>query len=161
METTIKAYMKRKASPFLPENFVVVSGWKRKGGEVMADYFGRGPRPFDWFTKLLKDTTLLVGVNIKFDLLHALREPQNLDAWMEFVARGGNVWDCQLAEYLLRGMEPTSHMLSMDEMVVSYGGNVKIDEVKALWEAGVDTPDIDKDLLLRYLCGDESGLAGC
>lgn len=82
METTIKAYMKRKASPFLPENFVVVSGWKRKGGEVMADYFGRGPRPFDWFTKLLKDTTLLVGANIKFDLLHALREPQNLDAWM-------------------------------------------------------------------------------
>ncbi|KGS76659.1 hypothetical protein X947_5087 [Burkholderia pseudomallei MSHR7334] len=75
-------------------------------------------------------TTLLVGVNIKFDLLHALREPQNLDAWMEFVARGGNVWDCQLAEYLLRGMEPTSHMLSMDEMVVSYGGNVKIDEVR-------------------------------
>ncbi|KGD55320.1 DNA polymerase A family protein [Burkholderia pseudomallei] len=158
METTIKAYMKRKASPFLPENFVVVSGWKRKDGEVTADYFGRGPRPFDWFTKLLKDTTLLVGQNIKFDLLHALREPQNLDAWMEFVARGGNVWDCQLAEYLLRGMEPTSHMLSMDEMVVSYGGNVKIDEVKALWEAGVDTPDIDKDLLLRYLCGDESGL---
>lgn len=157
-ETTIKAYMKRKASPFLPENFVVVSGWKRKGGDVMADYFGRGPRPFDWFTKLLKETTLLVGVNIKFDLLHALREPQNLDAWMEFVARGGNVWDCQLAEYLLRGMEPTSHMLSMDEMVVSYGGNVKIDEVKKLWEAGVDTPDIDKDLILRYLCGDESGL---
>ncbi|AGK48800.1 DNA polymerase A family protein [Burkholderia thailandensis MSMB121] len=145
--------MKRKASPFLPENFVVVSGWKRKGGDVTADYFGRGPRPFDWFTKLLKDTTLLVGVNIKFDLLHALREPQNLDAWMEFVARGGNVWDCQLAEYLLRGMEPTSHMLSMDEMVVYYGGNAKIDEVKALWEAGVDTPDIDKDLILRYLCG--------
>jgi DNA polymerase I-like protein with 3'-5' exonuclease and polymerase domains len=150
--------MKRKASPFHPENFVVVSGWKRKGGDTTADYFGRGKRPFDWFTKLLKETTLLVGQNIKFDLLHALREPQNLDAWMEFVARGGNVWDCQLAEYLLRGMEPTSHMLSMDEMVVSYGGNVKIDEVKALWEAGVDTPDIDKDLLLRYLCGDESGL---
>ena len=150
--------MKRKASPFHLDNFVVVSGWKRQGGEVVGDYFGRGPRPFNWFTKLLEGTTLLVGQNIKFDLLHALREPQNLDAWMEFVARGGNVWDVQLAEYLLRGMEPTSHMLSMDEMVPAYGGNVKIDEVKALWEAGVDTPDIDKDLLMRYLCGDESGL---
>jgi DNA polymerase I-like protein with 3'-5' exonuclease and polymerase domains len=158
VETTIKAYMKRKASPFLPENFVVSSGWKRKDSAVVGEYFGRGPKPFDWFTKLLKDTTLLIGQNIKFDLLYALREPQNLDAWMEFVARGGNVWDVQLAEYLLRGMEPTSHMLSMDEMVPAYGGNVKIDEVKALWEAGVDTPDIDKDLLMRYLCGDESGL---
>jgi DNA polymerase I-like protein with 3'-5' exonuclease and polymerase domains len=158
VETTIKAYMKRKASPFLPENFVVCSGWKRKDGGVIGEYFGRGTRPFDWFTKLLKDTSLLVGQNIKFDLLYALREPQNLEAWMEFVARGGNVWDCQLAEYLLRGMEPNSHMLSMDDMVPAYGGNVKIDEVKALWEAGVDTPDIDKDLLMRYLCGDESGL---
>lgn len=158
VETTIKAYMKRKASPFLPENFVVASGWKRKDTATVGEYFGRGPKPFNWFTKLLDGTTLLIGANIKFDLLHALREPQNLEAWMEFVARGGNVWDVQLAEYLLRGMEPTSHMLSMDEMVPSYGGNVKIDEVKALWEAGVDTPDIDKDLLMRYLCGDESGL---
>jgi DNA polymerase I-like protein with 3'-5' exonuclease and polymerase domains len=159
VETTIKPYMKRKASPFHPENFVVASGWKRAGDkDVTGEYFGRGKRPFDWFTKLLKGTTLLVGFNIKFDLLHALREPQNLEAWQEYVARGGNVWCSQLAEYLLRGMEPSSHMLAMDEAVTSYGGNLKIDEVKALWESGIDTPDIDKDLLMRYLCGDESGL---
>ncbi|CAB3795634.1 hypothetical protein LMG28138_03919 [Pararobbsia alpina] len=94
--------MKRKASPFLPENFVVASGWQRQGDkQVTGEYFGRGPRPFDWFTKLLTGTTILVGQNIKFDLLYALREPQNLEAWMAFVARGGNVWDVQLAEYLL------------------------------------------------------------
>jgi DNA polymerase I-like protein with 3'-5' exonuclease and polymerase domains len=150
--------MKRKASPFHPDNFVVASGWKRKDGKVEGLYFGRGPRPFDWFTRLLKGTTILVGQNIKFDLLYALREPQNLEMWMEWVAAGGNLWDVQLAEYLLQGMAPTSHMLSMDEMVPAYGGNVKIDEVKALWEAGIDTCDIDKDLLMRYLCGDESGL---
>jgi len=151
--------MKRKASPFLESNIVVCSGWKRQGDkEVSGEYFGRGPKPFDWFTRLLEGTTLLVGQNIKFDLLHALREPQNLEAWMTFVANGGNVWDCQIAEYLLRGMEPTSHMLAMDEMVTAYGGNLKIDEVKKLWEAGIDTPDIDRDLLMRYLVGDESGL---
>jgi DNA polymerase I-like protein with 3'-5' exonuclease and polymerase domains len=158
VETSIAKYMKRKASPFHPDNFVVVSGWKRQGGEIYGEYFGRGPRPFDWFTKLLKDTTLLVGFNIKFDILYAIKEPQNYDSWMEFVARGGNVWDCQLAEYLLQGMQPSSQMLSLDEIVVAYGGNVKIDEVRALWEAGIDTPDIDKDLLMRYLVGDESGL---
>jgi DNA polymerase-1 len=158
VETTIKAYMKRKASPFLPENFVVASGWKRKDTACVGEYFGRGPKPFDWFTKLLRGTTLLVGQNIGFDIQYAIREPQNYEAYMEWVASGGNVWDCQIAEFLLRGMEPTSHMMAMDEMVLAYGGNVKIDEVKALWEAGVDTPDIDKDLLMRYLCGDESGL---
>jgi len=158
VETTIAKYMKRKGSPFHPDNFVVCSGWKRQGGTVQGEYFGHGKRPFNWFTKLLENTTILVGQSIKFDILYALKEPQNLDAWMEFVARGGSVWDVQLAEYLLRGMEPTSHMLAMDEMVPKYGGNVKIDEVKALWAAGVDTPDIDKDLLMRYLCGDDSGL---
>lgn len=158
IETTIKGYMKRKASPFLAENFPVASGWKRKDTEVTGEYFGRGPRPFDWFTKILRNTTILVGQNIKFDLLYALREPQNLEAWMDFVARGGNVWDCQLAEYLLRGMEPNAQMLSMDDMVPAYGGSLKIDEVKALWQAGIDTADIDRDLLMRYLCGDETGL---
>jgi DNA polymerase I-like protein with 3'-5' exonuclease and polymerase domains len=159
VETTIKAYNKRKASPFLPENFVVASGWKRQGDErVTGEYFGRAPKPFNWFSKLLAGTSLLVGQNLKFDLLYALREPQNYEAWQEYVARGGNVWDVQIAEFLLRGMEPSSHMLAMDEMVTAYGGNLKIDEVKALWEAGVDTPDIDPDLLMRYLCGDDSGL---
>lgn len=154
-ETTIKAYMKRKASPFLSDNFVVASGWKRQHDkEVTGEYFGRGKKPFDWFTKLLEGTTLLVGQNIKFDLLYALREPQNLSAWMAWVAKGGNVFDVQLAEYLLRGMEPNAHMLSMDDMVPAYGGSLKIDEVKRLWEAGVCTADIDRDLLMRYLCGD-------
>jgi DNA polymerase-1 len=153
-ETTIKKYMKRTASPFHPDNFVVASGWKRQGDvQVSGLYFGRGPRAFGWFTRLLVGTTILVGANIKFDILHALKEPQNLEAWFEFVARGGNVWDVQLAEYLLRGMEPSAQMMSMDEMVPSYGGNTKIDEVKALWAAGVDTPDIDQQLLMDYLMG--------
>ena len=154
VETTIKAYMKRKASPFLPDNFVVCQGFKPQGGTVAGEYYGRGPKPFNWFTKLLENCTLLVGQNIKFDLLYALREPQNLEAWMQWVAKGGNVWDVQLAEYLLRGMEPNAHMLSMDDMVVAYGGNLKIDEVKRLWEAGVCTADMDRDLVMRYLCGD-------
>lgn len=157
VETTTATHLKRKASPFLAENFVVASGWKRRAGSITGEYFGRGKKPFNWFVKLLENTDVLVGQNIKFDLLHALREPQNLEAWMVFVARGGNVWDCQLAEYLLQGMRPSSQMMSMDEMVKLYGGNAKIDEVKALWASGVDTPNIDPDLLMRYLCGTVEG----
>lgn len=153
-ETTTATYMKRKASSFLESNFIVASGWKRQGDTFCTgEYFGRGPTPFDYFTKLLKGTTLLVGQNISFDILYAIREPQNYEAWMEWVAAGGNIWDTALAEYLLQGMAPTSHMISLDELVPSYGGNVKIDEVKSLWSAGVDTPDIDKQLLMDYLIG--------
>lgn len=156
VETTIKQSFKRKANPFDAANFVVMSGYKRKGGEVHGDYFGLNKKPFDWFTKLLAGTKILVGVNIKFDLLYALREQQNLEAWMDWVADGGNVWDCQLAEYLLNGMAQEEHMLSMDELAPRYGGNLKFDEVKALWQAGVCTQDIDEDLLRRYLCGTSS-----
>lgn len=160
-ETSIRESYKRKANPFDPENFVVMSGYKRKGGNPIAEYYGRagqqgGPGlPRDWFTKLLEGTRVLVGANIKFDLLYALREPHNLAAWMPWVASGGLVWDIQLAEYLLEGMSQENHMLSLDEMAPRYGGNVKFDEVKAMWTAGISTEDINPDLLFRYLIGNK------
>ncbi len=187
IETSTRTEYKRKANPFSKENYVVASGAcsarlsepfsPSQGARTFGEYFpARGyPRddredersarilacknlPKDWFTQHLEGTKLLVGVNIKFDLLYALANPNchpehNLVAWMQFVENGGTVWDCQLAEYLLAGMEQSSHMLSMDEMAPAYGGDEKIDEVKALWNAGVDTIDIPEDLLMRYLLG--------
>jgi len=164
VETTIKQSYKRKGNPFDPDNFIVMSGWRRNGGEAVGEYWGRGPRPADYFVKLLAGTKILVGQNIKFDILHALNDPNpviskaNYQAWMEWVAEGGLVWDIQLAEYLLNGMTQADHMLSLDELAPRYGGNVKIDEVKALWEAGIDTTEIDPDLLRGYLCGRWAGL---
>lgn len=156
LETTIKASFKRKANPFDPDNFVVCSGYKFAGGKPEWDYFGLNKKDFNWFRKLLTGHKLLVGFNIKFDLLHALREPQNLEAWQEWVAAGGLVWDCQLAEYLLQGMPQESHMMSLDETAPMYGGNVKYDEVKAMWAAGICTSQINPDLLKRYLLGTDT-----
>lgn len=172
-ETTTKSSFKRKGNPFDPENFIVMQGYRRNNGGVKRDkpsdgivgeYWGVGPRPKDYFTKLLKGTRILVGQNIKFDVLHALNDPdpiirrENYEAWAAWVAEGGSVWDCQLAEYLLNGMTQADHMLSMDEMAPRYGGNLKNDEVKALWQAGVDTLEIDPTLLRNYLCGSWSGI---
>lgn len=154
VETTIKILNKRKASPFSPDNWVVASGWKMKGmAAAVADYFGR-KRPHDgWFRELLDGVSILVGFNIKFDILHAIQSPDNYRAWMEWVANGGRVWDTQLAEYLLHGMAREHHMLSLDEVAPRYGGHLKNDAVKALWNAGISTEDIDQDLLLEYLIG--------
>jgi DNA polymerase-1 len=170
VETSIKSSFKRKGNPFDPENYIVSQGYRRNTGHnvngpdgIVSEYWGKGPRPANYFTKLLADTRILVGFNIKFDVLHALNDPnpviarENYLAWMEWVAGGGLVWDGQLAEYLLNGMTQADHMLSLDETAPRYGGDVKIDEVKALWQAGVDTVDIDPDLLKSYLCGRYSG----
>lgn len=159
IETTTTTFMKRKASPFTPLNWAVTHAFKNKGGAVEEYRFGhRRPGP-GWLRPVLKGTKLLVGFNIKFDLLHALQDADNLEAWMQYVCEGGNVWDCQLAEYLLCGLGQRDQMLSLDEVAPRYGGNVKVDEVKALWAAGVNTQDIDPALLSRYLCGgdDEHG----
>lgn len=179
VETTTRTNYKRKGNPFDPDNYIVMSGWSRDDGPVTGEYFGRrlsyfNDRPAgeryeavtgkgahdDWFIKLIAPPPpmmppkWIVGVNIKYDLLYALRDPDNYAAWKRYVAAGGNVWDCQLAEYLLKGMGQSEHMLSMDEIAPRYGGNLKYDEVKALWDAGVCTTDIDRDLLTRYLCGE-------
>ena len=159
-ETTTKTSFKRKANPFDQANWVVTHAFKKKGGQVEEYRFGNSRPSAGWFERVLDGTRLLVGFNIKFDIHHAIQDPVNLKAWMAYVAGGGNVWDCQLAEYLLNGMGQKDQMLSLDETAPRYGGNVKVDEVKALWAAGINTPDIDPELLTRYLCGgnDENGV---
>lgn len=160
IETTIKTSFKRKANPFDPENWVVTHGVKPFGKPVQEYRFGSSRPGPGWFKQVLEDCNLLIGMNIKFDLLHALQDPDNLEAWMEWIAeKNGRIWDIQLAEYLLCGMSQDSHMLSLDELAVRYGGNLKFDEIKLLWEQGVSTENIEPALLTRYLCGgvDENG----
>lgn len=159
IETTVKQRFKRKATPFGDLNHVVVHAWQGSG--PVEHIFGKSnlipgskPLPPGWLRPVLAGCTLLAGFNIKFDLLHALQDADNLDAWMTWVADGGQVWDCQLAEYLLDGCAQASHMLSLDEVAPRYGGTIKFDEVKALWQAGVNTDDIEPALLRRYLCGE-------
>lgn len=156
IETTIKTSFKRKANPFDPNNWVVLAGWKFKGGPHRhRRYTGPAEQQHWWLNDALNQSVrLIVGVNIKFDLLHLLKDPLVYKRWQAWVADGGIVWDCQLAEYLLEGQVQSSHMLSLDELAGRYGGDLKIDEVKALWEAGVATEDIDPDLLKRYLVGE-------
>jgi DNA polymerase I len=153
IETTTRQAFKRKATPFGGLNHAVVHAWQDKG-PVQHVFAGKGRLAAGWLKPVLDGCKLLAGFNIKFDLLHALQDPENLEAWMEWVTAGGQVWDGQLAEYLLNGMVQQDHMLSLDEVAPRYGGQLKFDEVKVLWQAGVQTDDIEPKLLLRYLCGE-------
>lgn len=154
-ETTIATKFKRKGTPFEGVNWCVTHAFAGPDQLHPTEHrFGlQRPGP-GWFKPVLEGCTLLAGFNIKFDLLHALQDSENLAAWMKWVADGGQVWDCQLAEYLLEGMDQSAHMLSLEEVALKYGGTVKEDAVKALWNAGVDTHEIEPGLLTRYLCGD-------
>lgn len=150
LETQTHEYTKRKASPWHPDNYIVAAGWKVRGDEQASyDYM---PTQGKYFLKIPKDIKLLVGFNLKFDLLWQWDNPE-LKA---FFKRGGKIWDCQYVEYLLAGQDARFQWADLGSTAVRYGGTKKIDEVKILWDAGVQTSDIDKDLLIDYLVGTEA-----
>lgn len=161
-ERTTRTSFKRKANPMDPRNWTVAVGWVKFGmANPIGEYYKVAGQAKDWLARLLADPSIktLVGFNLKYDLHAAYSDDHdNYLAMMGFICRGGRIWDCQLAEYLLAGMHQGAHMLALDEVAPSYGGSTKVDEVKALWEAGVDTPDIPQDLLMRYLLGDGKDL---
>lgn len=164
LETSIHSAFKRKANPFLRDengnfkNIIVMSGWASRdapnpvGIRALRDM---QDQHIDKFISLLASTKLLVGQNIKFDVLYFIRHPRAHKAWRDWVVGGGLVWDLQLAEYMMQGQIRSAHMLSLDDMARMYGEDMKVDEVKLLWEAGVQTEDIDPDLLARYLLGED------
>ena len=146
-------HLGRLASPFTDENWIVAMGWKHKGGENEYWY---APTPEDMPEERLPirdDTKMLVAFNAKFDLLHIWEDPNVV----EFFKRGGKIWCCQLAEYLLEGQQQHAQMCSLDSIAEQYGGHIKNDEVKALWETGYLTSEIPKDLLIDYLVGAKDG----
>ncbi|UNY50188.1 DNA polymerase I [Stenotrophomonas phage vB_SmeS_BUCT700] len=153
LETGIKKALRRGATPFYNENIYWAVGFGTGVNDRVGFHRKVDGIPDGWFPDMLNQCKLLVGFNIKFDLLYALQDPVNHAAWMKWVADGGQVWDCQLVEYLLQGMDTPWQMCSMDEVAPLYGGSMKDSAVKACWNNGIDTPDIDPDMLMDYLLG--------
>lgn len=152
LETSIRASHKRKANCFDPSNWVVMRGWKYQGDKINSwEYFPEYNRTST--LKIADDCTLIVGFNLKFDLMWEYAQG-NTDLY-KFFKRGGKIWDCQYVEYLLEGQTQESQMVALDAIIEKYGGRKKIDEVKAMWEMGISTEDIPEDLLIDYLVGTE------
>lgn len=149
-ETENVTVYKRFSSPFHQDNWIVARGWKKQGDTQCSwEYFPEHNR--DSHLVIDDDVDLLVGHNIKFDLLWEMA--QNNPYLHNFFKRGGRIWDTQYAEYLIEGMHQDVQMVSMDQIIEKYGGRKKIDEVKLLWEAGIKTSEIQEQLLIDYLVG--------
>ena len=153
LETTIKRHLKRAASPFHPDNAAVIHITKRAGAPTRVDFlpqFTDPTAPKVWPLHITDDIDVIVGHNLKFDLLYMWHLPE----LRSFLKRGGKIWDTQYVEYLLQGQQAHVQMCSLDSIVESYGGHLKPDVVKAHWKQGICTRDIHKDILLEYSTGD-------
>jgi DNA polymerase-1 len=154
-ETNILRYKKRKASPFHPDNnaLIVINKEYKKDVEVRflpAYYRDFSTDPQQFSIGIKPETTIIVGHNLKFDMLYSW----HLQELQDFLKRGGTIWCTQYAEYLLEGQSLASQMCSLDSIVEKYGGALKPDVVKQHWEQGIDTPDIQEDILQEYSEGD-------
>lgn len=173
METTTKRKYKRIANPFIKENYVVLSGARDYLGNEFLPirYFDRSvalryddqevtkstflvekSTPHSLFFPNLNDYDVLVGHNIKFDLLHLWKDAE----LKRFLKRGGRIWDTMYAEYLLTGQEVRlGHGAGLEAVAKSYGGQTpKLDAVKQAWESGKETYQIPYSILAEYLRGD-------
>ncbi len=152
-ETQIHKSHNRTANPFHPDNYVVMRGWKKQGDPCCTSQRFEKFDEQNWLG-IPNDVDVLVGFNIKFDLLYEMQAKNpHLKA---FYKRGGRIWCCQYAEYLLQAQARKYHMCSLDQIIEDYGGRKKIDGMKELWAAGVQTTDIDPELVKDYLIGTEA-----
>jgi DNA polymerase-1 len=151
-ETETHQSHKRKANPFNVMNYVVMRGWKKQGDACASmQYFSS--KTEDNYLRIPEDVMVLVGHNIKFDLLYEMCNG-NPDL-VAFYKRGGRVWCTQYAYYLLNAQSQKSQMVAMDDIVEEYGGRKKINGIKELWNAGYLTSQIDPAVLEDYLIGTE------
>lgn len=158
IETENHGYYGATASPRHPDNYVILNGWacdEQPYDGAIEYIYNRNKeeaasRP--WIT-IPDDVWLLVFHNAPFEmdwLLHQQREEIS-----KFLKRGGRIFCTAYAHYLLSNQRDTYP--SLNETAPIYGGQHKVDGVKALWEAGKLTSEIDPELLLEYLISPTQG----
>lgn len=145
------------ASPHCPDNYIVATGWAIDGGDVQHEYFNSADevRQSDWLARGLQGQKIYVAHNLTFEMQWLLKEYP--DVILKWINDGGRFFCTQYAEYLLSNQ--THQYAALEDLSVKYRDEGmsehdvrKLDEVKILWESGVLTADIDKELLLSYLC---------
>ncbi len=159
LETENHAYYGAVASPRHPQNYVVAIGQAIEdvpysGAITGAYYTSKEVQPANWLT-IPDDVWLLVAHNAAFEMDWFLVQAK--DEIMKFLKRGGRIFCTAYAEYLLTNQQETYP--SLDATAPKYGGTHKVDGIKILWEQGMLTSQIDKDLLFdQYLLGPEGDI---
>jgi len=133
------------ANPHYRGNKIVHAGIKRLGvlGVTVLDKYDTNTLLYN-----CQRADLLVGQNIKFDLLYLMRD----DKFRDEVLPNLRIWDTMQVEYLLSGQQ--DRFPSLDYLSEKYGGTLKDKRLEEMWAEGVDTEDIDEDIVIPYLEAD-------
>jgi DNA polymerase I-like protein with 3'-5' exonuclease and polymerase domains len=135
-----------KGNPFDQTNKLCYAGFKTPIKTHLFDVeYSDSPCNVDSIQDILRDSMLLVGFNIKFDL-HWIKK-----YGLDFT--NCRIWDCQLVHFILTGQRETYP--SLNSVANYYGLANKLDVVATeYWDKGIDTILIPKDILETYLAVD-------
>lgn len=160
LETENNPWFGQLASPFNPDNYVVEHAYKImniKDGWVSGGVQSKRYNSVGDFLRRTEsnlvpwdDFDIYVAHNLSYEVSWLLK--YDWDGFVGFLKRGGRVYCTQLAHYLYTNQQQLYPALS--ETAPQWGGTPKVDAVKALWEAGALTSEIDPDLLHEYLAED-------
>ena len=146
LETTIRCPVGNSSgNPMWRGNKVIAWGCCGTDGGTAGYKYDVNGLDLTPLRNLCDTSSLVIGHNVKFDLLYIYRDTNNTLP---------RIWDTQLAAYLLSGQR---HLYaSLDELTKEYVGvhALKDDKIKAYWKSGMDTPDIPREELMDYLKGD-------
>jgi len=134
-----------KGNPMWKLNRVVLGGYLVDEEGVEVNEFTHLEIPA-FVNNTLKFANMVVGCNIKADLLYLYREYPCTPL--------PNIWDIQLAEYLLTGQQ--HKYPSLNELIEKYIGKERLKDsrLKEYWDAGIDTDAIPVSILRPYLHND-------
>ena len=145
IETESKDYRKRFSDPFEKNNQIVMIQAKVFNREPAVLYKKNQFIPRDQQINL-REITLLVGQNIRYDLLY-LWNNSDLQTWL---MNGGQIWDTKVIDYLIHGQD-RSISYHLDDLSLRYGGKLKPDDTKSLYQEGLTTCQIIEKLgIERY-----------
>lgn len=144
LETGIREEHKRKGNPWY--NPIIAIGYAT-AHNVFSEYYSDDN--FKIGLEVLAETSLLIGHNIKYDLLYLWSFP----VIQQYFQKGGKIWDTQLAEYILSGQQHKFPALR-NIAVTKYGRPERSKQMEEYWAKNIDTKDIPRELVEEDVLND-------
>lgn len=156
VETTSKGPDGIGPDPYYTDNWLVLEGWRREHiswdhDDAAEYYYAKSNEESEQGSSLTQDLLgneqaggrVICTHNGKFDFGWLQRHGKLIPSTLE-------VWDTQIADYILSAQ--MNKFSTLDECAKRYLGQDagKINEVSAMFKAGIGADGVDKDLLIEY-----------
>lgn len=149
LETGSKKEYLRKGNPLTGNNNIVAVGMKMQGLDKPFGIYNKDDIGIERLAMYLGNFDIIVGHNIKFDLLHLWK----YDWLQDWLKSGGKVFDTSIAEYMITGQQHKYPALR-DIAVNKYGCQEREKFMEDYWDRGFDTGEIPPDLVLTDVKND-------